>query len=216
MKALKQCFTNKQFLIAFFGSIILLSISLVANYYAGNYATVKASSSVTDLILDNIPVFDVDGIFIYGAMLLWVFLVAVLLKYPHKSPFTLYCVSLFVLIRSVFISLTHLGPFPTHMVMAQVSLFDKLTFGGDLFFSGHTGLPYLLALIFWDHKIIRWVFLISSVLFAVVVLLAHVHYSIDVFAAYFITYSIFHLAQFFFKKHKHLFIHGVEELESFV
>ena len=83
--------------------------------------------------------------------------------------------------------------------------------GNDLFFSGHTGLPFLLALIFWENKKLRFLFLGFSVLFAVVVLLGHLHYSIDVFAAYFITYTIFHICKFLFKKDWQLFLQNKEE-----
>jgi hypothetical protein len=71
---------------------------------------------------------------------------------------------------------------------------DFITSGNDLFFSGHTGLPFLIALIFWDHIYLRALFLGSSVVFGVIVLLSHLHYSIDVFSAFFITYSIYHIA----------------------
>jgi membrane-associated phospholipid phosphatase len=73
-------------------------------------------------------------------------------------------------------------------------IFDKFNFTGDLFFSGHTGLPFLLALVFWDHPWWRRVFVIVSIIFGVTVLLGHFHYSIDVFGAFFITYTIFHIA----------------------
>jgi len=212
----KTCFTNRRFCISLLGSFLLLSVSLVVNFYAGNYATESASSSVTDLILDHLPIYEVDEIFIYGAMLMWIFLTLALLFKPYRAPFTLYCVSLFVLIRAAFISLTHLGPPSNHIVLTQISWFDKLSFGGDLFFSGHTGLPFLLALIFWDQKIFRYIFLSASVIFACVVLMGHLHYSIDVFAAYFITYSIFHIGQVFFKKHQRMFVHGVEEIEKVI
>jgi membrane-associated phospholipid phosphatase len=105
--------------------------------------------------------------------------------------------------------LTHISPFPTH-AMIESAFFNKEVFAGiftgnDLFFSGHTGIPFLLALIFWKNKTLRIIFLGFSVLFAIVVLLGHLHYSIDVLSAYFITYSIFHICRVFFKKDWKLF-----------
>ena len=118
-------------------------------------------------------------------------------------------IALFTLIRSVFVSLTHMSPFPTHAIINSV-FFNKEAFAGiftgnDLFFSGHTGLPFLLALMVWKDKKSRYIFLGFSLLFAVVVLLGHLHYSIDVLAAFFITYTIFDICQFFFKKDWKLF-----------
>lgn len=203
---------NKAFLATFSLALLYLIIGLVINYFAGVYATEKASNAVTDLILDNIPVFDVDFIFVYGAIALWVGVTLMLIARPHFTPFTLKCVSIFILIRSVFVSLTHLGPFPEQIAIEPLSLLSKITFGGDLFFSGHTGLPFLLALIFWENKLLRYIFLASSVLFAVVVLMGHLHYSIDVFAAYFITYTIFHIGERLFKKDRRLFQEGLPAL----
>lgn len=66
--------------------------------------------------------------------------------------------------------------------------------GNDLFFSGHTALPFLMALIFWQNVKLRWAFILLSLFFGSAALLGHLHYSIDVFAAFFITYGIFHIA----------------------
>ena len=142
-------FRNKDFLVSFISSILILLASLVVNFYAALYATEKAGNAVTDLILDNIRVYDVDGIFIYGPIVLWTFVAFILLAHPHKIPFALKAVGLFVLIRSFFVTLTHLGPFPTRVDVPLVNIISNFTSGKDLFFSGHTGLPFLLALIFW-------------------------------------------------------------------
>jgi hypothetical protein len=82
---------------------------------------------------------------------------------------------------------------------------NDLFFGADLFFSAHTGMPFLGALAFWKEKEIRYFSLFGSLFFAVVVLLGHLHYSIDVASAFFITYGIFHIAQYFFPKDWKLF-----------
>jgi membrane-associated phospholipid phosphatase len=77
-------------------------------------------------------------------------------------------------------------------------IYDLINFQANFFFSGHTGLPFLMALIFWADKFWRKFFLAVSALFAISVLLAHVHYSVDVFAAPFMTYGIFKIAERFF------------------
>ncbi|UVK57536.1 sphingomyelin synthase family protein (plasmid) [Mesorhizobium sp. AR02] len=77
---------------------------------------------------------------------------------------------------------------------------QSFTFGGDLFFSGHTGAPFLLALMFWKDSRLRFAFLAAAVLFGAAVLLGHLHYSIDVFAAFFISYGVHDLARFLFRR----------------
>ena len=200
LKKLKLHFTDTKFLLSVGTAFLFFFISLVVNFYAGSYAALKASNSITDIILSNTRVYDLDGIFIYGPIVFLFFLVAVLLYYPQKTPFVVKSIALFILIRSLFIILTHIGPFPTSAIIDSPVLLSKFTFGGDLFFSGHTGLPFLMALVFWNNKILRIIFIVSSIIMGVVVLLAHLHYSIDVLAAFFITYTIYHIAVLLFKK----------------
>ena len=146
--------------------------------------------------------FDVDGIFIYGPLFLWLFVSLICLYQPKKIPFVLKSIALFVFIRSIFITLTHIGPFPDETLFSSnpARWFNKFAFGGDLFFSAHTGLPFLMSLVFWDNKTLRYIFIVTAAFFGAIVLLGHFHYSIDVFAAFFITYAIFHMAEFIFEK----------------
>ena len=185
--------------------MVLIGASLVVNYYAGQYATLKESGPVTDLILSNIRVYDVDGIFVYGSIALWIFVGLLCLLKPNRIPFLLKSIALFILIRSIFVILTHVGPFPTQMPV-ESDVLAKFTFGGDLFFSGHTGLPFLMALLFWREHLLRYFFIFASVGFGIVVLLAHLHYSIDVLSAFFITYGIYEMAKIFFT-HDFLLFH---------
>lgn len=204
----KLHFSNKGFLFSALTAIVLLLASFVVNWYAGTYATEKASNAVTDIVLSNIRVFDVDGIYIYGPIVFWILIGFLCLKDLNKLPFTFKSIALFVIIRSLFISLTHLGPFPSQAPIDS-NLISWFAFGGDLFFSGHTGLAFLMALVFWENRSLRIIFIATSVLFGVVVLLAHLHYSIDVLSAFFITYTIFHIAGAVFKKDQLLFRNGL-------
>lgn len=191
-------------------------MALGINYYATSYATLRASNPVTDIVLSNTPAFDVDGYFVYGAALLIVFILLVLLSNPKQIPFTLYSLTIFFVIRAIFISLTHLAPFPIHTPIEftnNLGIFlSGIFFGGDdLFFSAHTGVPFLMALIFWRQPLLRYIFLAWSVFFAVVVLLGHIHYSIDVASAFFISFGIYHITMWMFSQEHGLFIAELEE-----
>ena len=201
----KKVLKEKEFIKSLVFSFLFLVVSLYMNFIAGTYATESASLPVTDIILSNIRVFDVDLFFVYGPIILFTIITIIILYHPKKLPFTLGSIALFTIIRSVFISLTHLGPFPTQAITTAGNFISKFTFGGDLFFSGHTGIPFLMALIFWQNKTLRYFFLIYSVFMGTVVLLGHYHYSIDVLAAFFITYTIFHIAEFLFQKERIMF-----------
>ena len=60
----------------------------------------------------------------------------------------------------------------------------------DLFFSGHTATLFLLFLVV-ESKCLKYVFLVSAIIVGVAIVLQHVHYVIDVFAAPFFTYACF-------------------------
>ena len=51
----------------------------------------------------------------------------------------------------------------------------------------------------------RIFFTAVAIFFGIIVLMGHLHYSIDVLSAFFITYSIYHIAKFLFKEDKILF-----------
>ncbi len=174
-----------------------------ANIYAFTYLLRPSSAPVGDIILDNIPVVNLNFIIVEMALIAIVVGALFVLSRPRSVLFTLKAVALFVAIRAVFTSLTHVGIYPDHIVPGLGSfdaLYRYLNLQTGLFFSGHTGLPILMALIFWKEKPVRVVLIALSGVFAVAVLLAHVHYSIDVFAAPFMAYGIFKLAQTFFPR----------------
>jgi len=185
--------------------IFLLALSLVANFAANVFATNRMGNPVNDIILDNIPTYNVSVLFFQGFGLFLIFAAVLLIIRPKRLPFALKSLAMFILIRSAFIILTHMGPPANEMFFDPGTISKKLTAGADLFFSSHTGLPFLAALIFWEEKIFRYLFIVLSLIFGTVVLLGHLHYSIDVFSAFFITYGIYHISRTFFKKDMKLF-----------
>ncbi len=193
-------FRNQAYRDSLVVSMFLFCIALVVNYYAGTYASSVTSTPVGDVFLSNIPVQPVINLFVDGSTVFWIFSMLVYITHLQKIPFTLKTASLFIIIRSVFINLTHIGPFPDMIVLPPDRFINFLSFKGDLFFSGHTGFPLLMAFIFWDSKLLRYIFIGWSLFFATVVLLGHLHYTIDVASAFFITYTIFHLSQIVLKK----------------
>ncbi len=186
-------------------SVVLLLVSFGVQRIADTYVANVKGTAVDDLILSHIPTLDVDMLIIWGSLLLPVIILLLVLQKPKYLNFALRSAALFIIIRSGLISLTHLGAHPRQLVL------DIHSFGfgvynilyntsNDFFFSGHTGLPFLAGLVFWHEKPWRYLFFFASLLLGAAVLVAHIHYSIDVFAAPFMAYSIYAIAQRLFRR----------------
>lgn len=194
----KIFWVQKTFLLNVFFGLLLLMASLVINSYANSYTTAHASNSVSDLLLDHLPVVDVHLIFSEGAILFILLLAGILVYEPKYLPFALKSIALFIIIRAFFLILTHLAPPVGELYINPSDYIQRLSSGNDLFFSAHTGLPFLCAMIFWRQKYLRYFFLAASLIGGTAVILGHLHYSIDVFSALFISFGIFHIAKTIF------------------
>lgn len=65
----------------------------------------------------------------------------------------------------------------------------------DLFFSGHTATTFLLLLYLWDRPRLRAVALAAHLLVVASVLLARIHYGIDVVGGWAVTFAIYALRE---------------------
>ncbi len=202
----KEHVSKREFVTSAVFSLIFFALCYYINELAIQFATERAGNAVPDIILSNTPALPVDNLFIWGTIALAVVSVGLAFSHPKRIAFMFKTAGLFFLIRSGFTSLTHLGPFAPHIADDFGASVNRAFFGGDLFFSGHTGLPFLAALAFWHEKLWRYIFLACSVFFATIVLLGHIHYSIDVMSAFFITYGIYHIALWLFPRDHELFI----------
>ncbi|MGD0265024.1 MAG: phosphatase PAP2-related protein [Candidatus Methylomirabilota bacterium] len=183
--------------------LVLAAGSLGLNYAASIYADAHQSNFVRDMLLDRLPLVDTSLVVDQGMVLFAIAVAALAASFPGRVPFLVKSVALFVAVRAVFISLTHLAVYPQHIVPQQDDLTQALAYfstDGSLFFSGHTGLPLLVALIFRDRRSIRMAFLAASIVASASVLLAHVHYTIDVLGAAFITPTIYRMAGWCFPR----------------
>lgn len=207
-KKYKDYWTNKYSIRSSIFGLLFLIFSLAVNYWAVIYATKKESNFVTDIILSNIRAYNFADIFAYGFLALIIFIVFITLAKPERIPFVTKTTAIFILIRSIFICLTHIRPYPD-IILTNNSAIDSITASGDVFFSGHAGLPFLMALIFWQEKKLRYFFILMSVVFGIIALLGHYHYTIDVLSAFFITFGIYHICLKIFKKDLPISLNGV-------
>ncbi|MEI7510936.1 MAG: phosphatase PAP2-related protein [Candidatus Peregrinibacteria bacterium] len=176
------------------GSGLLFGAFHMAETLARINDTLNSSTPVGDLLFTILPAYDLSFVFVFGAFFIGsVGIFYALFFEPRKIPLVLIAFSLFISIRGICISLTHIS-IPPDSIPPLVGGFGDYFFQNDLFFSGHTGAPFLGALLLWKKKYWRYFFLGSSVIMAFTVLIMRLHYSIDIVGAYFITYGIYHIA----------------------
>lgn len=194
----KLLLKDKAYVLSFMVGLIVFVGSMVVNQFASAYQDSIAYAPVGDLILDRLPTYNLDFLFTWGFyFLVSLFFIYPLLFRPEIGPFVLKTFAILSLVRSAFIILTHIGPpagfFYNDVMISSVESFAdmKLMFKNDLFFSGHTAAPFLASLLFKKSKIMKWFMLFGSFIMGATVLLMHVHYSIDVFAAFFIAYGVY-------------------------
>ena len=191
--------------------ILLIIVSVIIQIVLGRFSSHAAihAAPVKDIFLDNLPLINMDPVIVGGAIVLWISAWVFLIVRPRYLLFSIKATALYIISRAFFFSLTHIGPYPLryspNVRDHGYGFYHLITFQGNFFYSGHTAFPFLLALIFWDNKYLRYLCLFLTVFFGASVLLAHVHYSIDVFAAPFIVYGMFIMTTKFFPQDYALF-----------
>ncbi|HUC01851.1 MAG TPA: hypothetical protein VMA75_03020 [Candidatus Paceibacterota bacterium] len=195
-------FWTREHLRSLINGLILLALAVIFQYYASAYVNRVPSNSVADLFLSVLPVVNLNFIIVEGALIAILASILLILAKPQYLLFTLKAAAIFIATRAVFISVTHIGIYPGQVGPDPTGFFDHIYTGLGLeagfFFSGHTGLPFLMALIMWDEKFWRYAYLVISIVFGIAVLFAHVHYTMDVLAAPYMAYGIYKMSQYFF------------------
>jgi len=195
----RNAWANRSFKIKAIIGSILLTITLVS--FPRFFAEIELRQGIylNDVVLNNIPSVDFSipiFIIIWSTALL-------LLNRILKSPdlFLQFLISFFLLsiTRIITISLFPLEP-PIGLIAIKDPI-SSIFYGGkevfitkDLFYSGHTATQFLMFLSFTkkNDKIITG---ISSVLISILVLFQHVHYTIDVIAAFPFAYMVYFLGK---------------------
>jgi membrane-associated phospholipid phosphatase len=148
-----------------------------------------------DFVLERLPASDVS---IPTFIIIWSVVLLVFYRIYHNPSIFLIVAYGFILMciaRVLTISLLPLNPPPGLITLKDP--IANIAYGGkgifitkDLFYSGHTGNMFLFFLCLqakWD-KIIA---LAASFMVGILVLIQHIHYSIDVISAFIFTYFIY-------------------------
>lgn len=178
-----------------------LVLALVVNYWTGSYVDRIGPSlaPAQDLLFRYLPYQIFPVIHSWGFVgFLAVLSAGVALYEPRERwPFFLWAYALIVATRAVFTVLTPMGlppEAPTFENYPLRSVLQYFDFRYTFFFSGHTAFPFLGFLLV-RRPWVRRSCLGFSLLLAGSVLMSRLHYSVDVGAAYFITYAVAGLAR---------------------
>lgn len=177
----------------------------------------RPAATVPDLALAHLPYLPwVDRLNYWLWLLAYLPLTALLLlEEPRRWVRYMVTGGLVSLARGVAIALTGLGPpDPVHAgpgiggrdfatayleLLSPLGVFQRGSAAAyltkDLFFSGHAATTFLLFLYLLDRRRLRWVALAAHLLVVLSVLLAHIHYSIDVVGAWAVTLALFALRE---------------------
>ena len=114
---------------------------------------------------------------------------------PRRLMVAMQAYILMILMRILSMYLVPLDPPPLLIPLADpfVESLSSGTLTRDLFFSGHTSTLFLFYLTA-EGKLLRRMFLIFTLLVGFCVLIQHVHYTIDVIAAPFYSYTCYRLS----------------------
>jgi len=185
-----QSFRNKTFVALALVAIILL---LLPSFFA--FIEKREGMVLQDFVLERLPASDVS---IPTFIIIWSVVLLVFYRiYQNPSIFLVvaYGFILMCIARVLTISLLPLNPPPGLITLKDP--IANIAYGGkgifitkDLFYSGHTGNMFLFFLCLqakWD-KIIA---LSASFMVGILVLIQHIHYSVDVIAAFIFTYFLY-------------------------
>jgi len=191
----KSFLKNKNNLTEFVITAVVVTAVIIAFSHFLQFIEQREGVVLNDPLLNAFNPIDLTWLtFILIYLSLIIFVITTINK-PDKLLIAFQAYGLMLIFRTIAMYLT---PFeaPEKILLLNdpfVQFFAKgdiLT--KDLFFSGHTGTLFLVFLLA-ENKILKTIFLILTLLVGTAVLLQHVHYSVDVFAAPFVAYGAYRI-----------------------
>lgn len=187
------------------------SLNFASESYLHNYMSEgKTLPMLSDLILDNLPFYNVSLIYDIFCLvpILLVLMYLVHRKDYERIPMFLLLTGIFYIVRAIFIVLTPFGNPP--MFNGSDPLFHGFSnFELGVYPSGHTGNVFLMFLLVKDRNY-KWLILICLLIVILALFLARGHYSIDILSGLFFSYAI----RSFGEKHLSMFDLGSRKRED--
>lgn len=187
----KEFIREKQNKIELATTLFLLVAVLISLTNFLNFVEARPGVVLSDPILNLFNPIDLTWLTFALIYISLVTAIITLIKNPNRLLFTIQLYTLMVIVRMAAMYLLPLEPPSTMIILNDpfVEIFGTgQTLTKDLFFSGHTATLFILYLVS-EKKSVKSIFLFCTIAVAVSVILQHVHYTIDVFAAVFFTYA---------------------------
>lgn len=191
----KDIFKDKKSIADFFVTVLFVLLIILVFPVFLNFIELRDTDLMFDPFLDLFLPIDLTWI-TFGLIYFSVITAIIsLMNKPASLFLALQSYGFMLLFRMLVMYLTPLEApeklIPLHDPFVQMfGTGDILT--KDLFFSGHTATMFVLFLVV-KNKILKVIFLISTILVGLAVLVQHVHYTVDVVAApvfAFVSYKI--------------------------
>jgi hypothetical protein len=151
----------------------------------------KTLPELSDLILDNLPFFNVSLIYdLFSAVTVIIVIIYIIHRKDYMSiPFFLVMIGILELLRGIFIVLTPMGNPP--LFEGTNSLFNGFSkYELGVYPSGHAGCGFLYFLMVKD-KWYKWIIFFCLAIVIVTLFFAHAHYSIDILSGLIFAYAIY-------------------------
>jgi hypothetical protein len=179
------------------GSILIFGIlSMLPSFF--NMVEKRMGPTLNDRVLAVIPAHNVSGIIF---SIIWGMGILILVRAINRpSIYINYVWSLIfiLIIRAITITLFPLNP-PNGILILSDPLtnlfYGERVITKDLFFSGHTAILVLTTLCL-ENKKDKIIGVIAATIVGFLLLVQHVHYTLDVVAAPLIVYPLYRLAKF--------------------
>ena len=191
IKELLTLLKNKYFYVG----LVTLILGIRLNFYSQDYLLNYIQNSSTlpvlsDLILDNIPLWDIDFIYdIFSLISLSVLFFYIIHKAEFKKvPYFLLLCGIFHLIRGAFIVLTPFGnPTGFDGTEGLFNGFSNIELG--VYPSGHIGISFMYFL-FVKNKTYKTILILCVIIIALALFLSRGHYTIDILSGILFAYAI--------------------------
>jgi hypothetical protein len=192
----KEALQNRYFV---YGLLLLglslLALALFMPYFFGEVIAQKKGIWLNDFILDRLTPVDWSWTIFTLSYSCAFLTIATNYKNPYVMVEGLATYNIVTWLRMVTIYLFTLEP-PKGMIFLKDPFISLIVypelFAKDLFFSGHIS-SMTVFILMERNTVLRWIKIVASFIVAILILVQHVHYTLDVVAAPIFTYGVYRL-----------------------